>query len=273
MLRAGLACVLALGSSLAPAAITMEMVTVGDTNNPADPLTGYGSVPYTYQIGKYEVRNSEYAEFLNSVAATDTYGLYNVSMGGRIARAGSSGSYTLFTSGSSTTNVSGRTSSGWVIPSENEWYKAAHYQPSTSGGPADSFWLYPTQSDGVPSNDLIDPDPGNNANFYQNNGYTLGGPVYLSEVGAFENSQSYYGTFDQAGNTWEWTEALIGSDRVLRGGDWVVPDLFLQSTYRLGFDPSAENSEFGFRVAIPEPRALMALALSGMVACVWRHRR
>lgn len=320
MLRSGLACVLALGSSLAPAAITMEMVTVGDTNNPADPLTGYGSVPYTYQIGKYEVRNSEYAEFLNSVAATDTYGLYNVSMGGRIARAGSSGSYTysvnsgyenipvvyvsfydavrfvnwlengqptgaqgagttetgsytLFTSGSSTTNVSGRTSSGWVIPSENEWYKAAHYQPSTSGGPADSFWLYPTQSDAVPSNDLIDPDPGNNANFYQNNGYTLGGPVYLSEVGAFENSQSYYGTFDQAGNTWEWTEALIGSDRVLRGGDWVVPDLFLQSTYRLGFDPSAENSEFGFRVAIPEPRALMALALAALAAWVWRRRR
>ncbi len=303
----------------------MEMVTVGDTNNPADPLTGYGSVPYAYQIGKYEVRNSEYVEFLNSVAATDTYGLYNSSMSsdarGGITRSGSNGSYTysvksgyenmpvvyvsyydaarfvnwlengqptgtnqvagvtetgsytLFTNGSSTTNVSGRTSSGWVIPSENEWYKAAHYQPSTSGGPADSFWLYPTQSDSVPSNDLIDPDPGNNANFYQDNGYTVGSPRFLSDVGAFENSQSYYGTFDQGGNTWEWTEALIGSDRVLRGGDWVVPENFLRSTERLGFNPSAEINEFGFRVAIPEPASLVALGVAALAACVCRRRR
>ncbi len=33
---------------------SLEMVTVGDPNNAAD-TTGYGSVGYTYQMGKYDV--------------------------------------------------------------------------------------------------------------------------------------------------------------------------------------------------------------------------
>ena len=49
-------------------AVTMDWATVGDTNNPPDPTvmmtdgtSGYGSVSYTYQIGKYDVTNSQYA--------------------------------------------------------------------------------------------------------------------------------------------------------------------------------------------------------------------
>ena len=59
--------------------------------------TGYGSVADVFRV-RYEVTtNAQYAEFLNAVAATDTYGLYNTSMGsgyGGITRSGSSGSYT-----------------------------------------------------------------------------------------------------------------------------------------------------------------------------------
>ena len=47
---------------------------------------------------KYEFTNQQYTDFLNSVAATDTYSLYNANMGssarGGITRSGSSGSYT-----------------------------------------------------------------------------------------------------------------------------------------------------------------------------------
>jgi formylglycine-generating enzyme required for sulfatase activity len=47
---------------------------------------------------KYEWTNSQYTDFLNSVAATDTYSLYNASMGsnarGGITRSGTSGAYT-----------------------------------------------------------------------------------------------------------------------------------------------------------------------------------
>ena len=52
---------------------------------------------YEYRIGKYEVINAEYAEFLNAVAGTDTNALYNTNMGadtdGGITQTGSSGSY------------------------------------------------------------------------------------------------------------------------------------------------------------------------------------
>jgi sulfatase modifying factor 1 len=79
-------------------AVTIEWVTVGNPGN-ADDDTGYGGVSDEYQISTYEVTAGQYTEFLNTVAATDTYGLYNTSMdssgfGCKIQRSGSSGSYT-----------------------------------------------------------------------------------------------------------------------------------------------------------------------------------
>jgi len=74
-----------------------DFVTVGDPGNIAD-TTGYGAVADTFQIMKYEVTNSQYAAFLNSVATTDTYSLYNTEMGSRrwggITRNGSPGAFT-----------------------------------------------------------------------------------------------------------------------------------------------------------------------------------
>ena len=93
-LIAASALILAIGGSAQ--AVTIDWVTVGDPGNAADDA-GYGSVDITYLIGKYEVTNAQYAEFLNAVAATDTYGLYSIGMGsgyGGITRNGSSGSYT-----------------------------------------------------------------------------------------------------------------------------------------------------------------------------------
>jgi formylglycine-generating enzyme len=61
----------------APASgVTMDWVTVGNTGNAGqaagDPVTIWGSavlgaVNYEYRIGKYEVTNAQYAEFLNAV--------------------------------------------------------------------------------------------------------------------------------------------------------------------------------------------------------------
>ncbi len=87
---------LAVTASAAHAAI--EFVTVGNAGNSAD-STGYGSVNYNYSIGKYEVTAGQYTSFLNAVAATDAYGLYNSAManmtlGSGITRFGSAGSYT-----------------------------------------------------------------------------------------------------------------------------------------------------------------------------------
>lgn len=93
----------------AQAVVTIDWVTVGNAGNTPDTkimgtdgTTGYGSVGVVYRIGKYEVTNSQYTEFLNAVASTDTYALYNTRMGdpplpfeiaGGITRSGTSGSY------------------------------------------------------------------------------------------------------------------------------------------------------------------------------------
>jgi len=51
-------------------AVTIETVVVGDPGNAPDvdylSDGGRGAVAYTYEIGKYQVTNSEYTEFLNA---------------------------------------------------------------------------------------------------------------------------------------------------------------------------------------------------------------
>jgi formylglycine-generating enzyme required for sulfatase activity len=89
------------------APFTMEMVTVGNAGNANDPEDGdsinpgvqnFGSVAYEYKIGKYEVTNDQYVQFLNAVAAADPNGLYDTNMSsnprGGITRAGTSPNFT-----------------------------------------------------------------------------------------------------------------------------------------------------------------------------------
>ena len=123
----------------------------------------------------------------------------------------------------------------------------------------------------MPSDDLIHPDPGNNATFWDD-GYTIGAPYWRTEVGAHENSQSPYGTFDQDGNVWEWNEAILdGLYRGERGGSAYVNAVALEASNRYGNLPTYEYNHFGFRVAqVPEPASVVMLALG--VLLVIRRR-
>ena len=92
----------------ADGAITIDTVPVGDAGNSNDPAWGnqFGGVAYNYDIGKYDVTVGQYTAFLNAVAVTDTYGLYNPSMAtdlnvAGIMQNGSSGNYTYSVIGSS----------------------------------------------------------------------------------------------------------------------------------------------------------------------------
>jgi formylglycine-generating enzyme required for sulfatase activity len=116
----------------APArAITYDLVAVGNAGN-ANDTTGYGAVAYAYQIGKYHVTISQYTAFLNAVAATDTYSLYNASMAtdlaiAGISQAGSPGSYTYGVIAPSGTTPAGASSPGNRPITYVSWFDSARF--------------------------------------------------------------------------------------------------------------------------------------------------
>lgn len=87
---------LAAFTTVAVRAETIDFVPVYDAGD-ADEETGFGQVDQWYRIGKYEVTNTQYVEFLNAVAKDeDTHGLYNIAMGsgrGGIKRSGFPGAW------------------------------------------------------------------------------------------------------------------------------------------------------------------------------------
>ena len=77
---------------------SIAWVTVGDLRNAVDTdPAGLGAVATSFRIMTYEFTNQQYADFLNAVAKTDRYALYNATMGtdarGGIMRSGVDGSY------------------------------------------------------------------------------------------------------------------------------------------------------------------------------------
>jgi formylglycine-generating enzyme len=317
----------------------LEIVPVGNPGNAADTkvmdtdiTTGYGSVDHNYNIGKYEVTAGQYTEFLNAVAAEDTYGLYSVYMsdpvncwGCNIQRNGISGNYiysvpsdwanrpvnhvswadaarftnwlhngqpngiqNLSTTEDGAYNLNGamtweqiatvtrKSDAKWWIPTENEWYKAAYYDPNKPGGAG--YWDYPTGTNNALSNLLTKPDSGNTATFRDRDGnYTIGSPYHWTEVGAHENSKSPYGTYDQGGNLWEWNEAIIdlgGSNWIARGSRGGCAGNYsnnlLSSDRNFGYPTNDYNDSMGFRVAcVPEPGSLLMIVMITLVGLIY----
>lgn len=155
------------------------------------------------------------------------------------------------------------------IASENEWYKAAYHDPrdAAQGGPSgdDHYWSYPTASDIAPvvaqaaaNGDISNPGP-NVANYLR--GADWGGQDgNVTSVGtAGGDSTSFWGTYDQGGNVWEWNDTIptpFTDYRGIRGGTWFSGSGDLRPFRRGQGEPTLERDFLGFRVASVAPRTV-----------------
>lgn len=266
--------------------IDIDFVSIGNAGNPGDTqvmttdgTTGYGSVGYEYRIGKYEITNAQWNTFI-SFAGTpsgEPSGAYSASSTyagdfqpvNEVSWLEVAQFCNYLTSGDKSRGVyqfSGNNSSpgsflnidresavsiygiAYVIPTEDEWYKAAYYNGT-------SYSLYSNGLDTLPSAD-------DGWNYY---GGSYGEPW---NVGTGEMEQN--GTYDMMGNIWEWTETLSEySDYVRRGGSFFDPGILDSpaSYIRIDFQQSEEIYDVGFRVAsiVPEPTTLMLLGLGSLL--------
>ena len=172
------------------------------------------------------------------------------------------------------------------LASENEYYKAAYYDPSKNDG-AGGYWQYGTQSDVAPASV---PPPGgtNSANIGQGN---MGGggtadtlattgaaydltQNYLTAVGAYSSATSAYGLYDIEGPVYNWTEgtrSVFGNELpITRGGSWRYGEGFSGAAYRNSYSGAnvAGYASIGFRIAgLPEapPAGVVIDVASGTV--------
>ncbi|MDD5327292.1 MAG: SUMF1/EgtB/PvdO family nonheme iron enzyme [Phycisphaerae bacterium] len=266
--------------------IDIDFVTIGNAGNLGDTRPeAYpyrcGAVGYNYRIGEDEITNAQWNVFV-TIAGTPTgnpsyaydksntytdvqqpanyISWYEAAQFCNYLTSGdkSLGAYQLGTDGSITIDRASAISTYsmvYVIPTEDEWYKAAYYKPDGSG-----YSLYANGTD-------IPPVSGVNTNY--NN--AVGSPWNVRS-GTMEQN----GTFDMMGNVWEWNETLFNNEPsyVLRGGCFLFNESYLSSSFRSnGWPYSEDEGRLGFRVAsVPEPATILMLSLGGLALLRKRKR-
>ncbi len=283
----------------------MEFVTIGNAGNAAD-TTGApnpaGAVGYEYGIGKFEVSEDMINKFNASQSlqiTKDTRGTakpatsvswneaarfvnwLNTSTGGvagyNFTTSGVNDNIVVWTAADTldyqATNPYRSKRATYVLPSYNEWYKAAYYNPTNS-----TYYDFANGSDTAPTAVA--------------SGTTAGTAVYDGQSGPADvnlaGGLSPYGVMGLGGNAREWEESsgdLANSSgssvRGSRGGYWSLNSSNLSSSSRFNLNPSNGGSNVGFRVAslssdapppVPEPSMMVIGTLFGLGGLMAKRR-
>lgn len=159
------------------------------------------------------------------------------------------------------------------LPTENEFYKAAYYNPTLNGGAGDyteygvgnSAPVVEGPSGGAASANLAQTDgvdgPSGDT-YWQTGGSNFNDTLdYLTEAGAYSSATSYYGLFDVDGNAYQWLEASrpnrFNTEQDLplfRGGSWLhgadaSGAAYRNSQFFATGSTSLSSNYHGFRVA------------------------
>jgi formylglycine-generating enzyme len=291
---------------------TMDFTTIGNPGNAADTTSNpshAGSVGYEYEIGKFEVSEDMIAKYnaLNpelqitmdmrgpNKPATNVswneaarfVNWLNNSTGNQAAYKfttnGVNDDIDLWTSGEAgydSSNPYRNSLAKYVLPSYNEWYKAAYYDPNKNSG-AGGYWDYPNGSNTAPVA-VASGTANATAVYAQSFGQ---GPADVDQAGGL----SPYGIMGVGGNVTEWEESsydLANSSgsfiRGVRGGDWSSGAGNLNALSRGSMAPSFELVGFiGFRVVslsssappvVPEPSMMVIGTLFGLGGLIARRR-
>ena len=288
----------------------MEFVTIGDTTNAAD-TTGSpdpaGAVGYEYGIGKFEVSeemitkyNANFGTANNLVITQNNRGTakpatsvswneaarfvnwLNMSTGNQAAykftSSGVNDNIALWQTGDAGYDVNNKYRNSlakYFLPSYNEWYKAAYYNPNNT-----TYYNFANGSDTRPTA-VISGTASDTAVYAQSGEASPTGPADVNQAGGF----SPYGVMGLGGNVFEWEESSFNllnssgsSSRGIRGGYWFRNTFQLSSSARNNNNPSVELGNNGFRVAslsssappaVPEPSMMvigMVFGLGGLAA-------
>jgi len=266
--------------------VQADYVMIGDVGNAGDPNNdGHGAVGYEYKISDHEVT---IAEFQQATGAGDgDEGYWNDgsrTVGSRAPASNVSlleamkycnwltsgnvgqGAYSVNESGEGSFSVNRTAALAvygtiYVLPTYNEWHKAAYY----TGNTLDPWSLYANGTDTSPIH-------GSTSGWnYYNGSYVNGSPNYTWESGYGAKEQN--GTYDMMGNVSEWTE---NASDLHRGGHYLSSLSEIDAEYPGNDSAGAmyEHRMIGFRVvAVPEPSTVLLFGIGGMGAWLLRRNR
>jgi len=239
------------------------MQGINNGTNPNKPATGVSWI--------------EAAKFVNQLNTSKGFqAAYNFNANGQLRTWGTNEAWQPSSSndpdnGDRTNWIRHKDAAFW-IPSVDEWYKSAYYDPNKNG--VGGYWNYATGSDSLPTAVESGNAPGT-AVFGL--GYNIG-PAEIDNAGGL----SPFGTMAQNGNVWEWMETEVdlindsfNENRITRGGSWYLDAAGLPRTDRFGEAQGYEAGNTGFRIAanfsaVPEPGSLTLISACAGLAYVGR---